>query len=88
MLDKLNPAARSLVVLCVIAPIVALVLGFVAAVLTAGGVSGVEWAETAKTALDTAGVALATGVGTFITMWVTPLTRRYGPGSVPGEVVE
>lgn len=80
-LDRLNPAARSAVVLCVVAPVVALVLGFTAAVLTAGGVSGVDWAGTARGAVDTAGVALATGVGTFITLWVTPLTTRYGPGS-------
>jgi hypothetical protein len=40
----------------------------------------VDWATTARTALDTAGVALATGVGTFITLWVTPLTARYGVG--------
>ena len=80
MLDNLNPAARSAVVLCVIAPLVALLGGFVAAVLAAGGVTGVDWATTARTALDTAGVALATGVGTFITLWVTPLTARYGVG--------
>lgn len=89
MLDRLNPAARSAAVLCVLAPLVALIGGFVAAVLTSGGVSDVDWAATSRAAIDTAGVALATGVGTFVTMWVTPLTARYGVGSIiKGEVVE
>lgn len=83
MLDTLHPAARSLVVLCVIAPLVALVGGFVAAVLQANGASGVDWAATASGALDAASVVLATGVATFITMYVTPLTARYGVGSQP-----
>ncbi len=85
-LDTMPAAARSAIVLCVLAPAVALVLGFTAAVLTSGGVSGVDWPATAKTALDTAGVVLATGVGTFVTMWVTPLTSRYGVGSHEPQV--
>ncbi len=83
-LDTMHPAARSATVLCLIAPLVALLGGFVAAVLAAGGVSGVDCGNTATTALDTAGVALATGVGTFLTLWVTPLTSRYGVGSGDG----
>jgi hypothetical protein len=80
MLDRLNPAARSAVILCVLAPLVALLGGFVAAVLAAGGVTGVDWSTTASTALDAGGVALATGIGTFLTLFVTPLTARYGVG--------
>lgn len=85
-LDTMPAAARSAIVLCVLAPAVALVLGFTAAVLSSGGVSGVDWPAVAGTSLDTAGVALATGVGTFITMWVTPLTARYGTGSREPQV--
>jgi ABC-type transporter Mla maintaining outer membrane lipid asymmetry permease subunit MlaE len=85
MLDNLHPAARSAVVLCVIAPLVALLGGFIAAVLAAGGVTDVDWGNTATTALDTAGVALATGIATFLALYVTPLTARYGVGAGKGD---
>lgn len=81
MLDRLHPAARSIVVLCVLAPLVSFLGGFVAAVLQANGASGVDWAGTFGTALDAAAVVLATGVATFLTLFVTPLTSRYGTGS-------
>lgn len=85
MIDRLHPAARSLVVLCVIAPLTSLLGGFVAAVLQASGASGVDWAATTGAALDTASVVLATGVATFLTLYVTPLTTRYGVGSNHGD---
>lgn len=81
MLDNLHPALRSVIVLCAIAPLTALLGGFVAAVLQANGASGVDWATTTGTALDTGSVVLATGVATFLTLYVTPLTARYGVGS-------
>lgn len=81
MLDRLRPATRSAVVLCVLAPLTALLGGFLAAVLQAGGASGVDWAATTAAALDTASMALATGLATFLTLYVTPLTARYGVGS-------
>lgn len=80
-LDTIHPAARSVIVLCVLAPLAATLGGFVAAVLQAGGVTGVDWGGTATSALDAGGVALATGLATFLTLYVTPLTRRYGVGS-------
>jgi uncharacterized membrane protein len=85
MLDNLNPAARSAVVLCVLAPLVALLGGFVAAVLQANGASGVDWATTTAAALDAAAVVLATGVATFLALYVTPLTARYGVGAGKGD---
>jgi hypothetical protein len=81
MLDRLSPAARSAVVLCLLAPLTALLGAVVAAVLAAGGVSGLDWAATGRAALDAGATALATGAATFATMYVSPLTARYGVGS-------
>lgn len=85
-LDTIHPAARSAIVLCVLAPIVAALGALIAAVMQAGGVTDVDWPATATAALDTAGVALATGMATFLTLWATPLTRRYGVGSSDDEI--
>lgn len=80
MLDRLHPLVRHIVVLCVLAPVVAYIGVFALAVLTAGGVSTVDWGTTACTALDTAAVSVATGVTTIIALFATPLTRQYGVG--------
>jgi uncharacterized membrane protein len=85
MLDNLNPAARSAVILCVLAPLVALLGGFVAAVLQANGASGVDWGSTVTTSLDAGATALATGLATFLALFVTPLTARYGVGAGKGD---
>ena len=85
MLDRLHPAARSAVVLCVIAPLVAFLGGVVAAVLQANGASGVDWSTTGRAALDAGATALATGLATFAALWVSPLTKRYGVGSDPED---
>lgn len=85
MLDRLAPWARHLVLLCLISPLVAAVGVLSAAVLGAGGVH-IDWAGTADSALDAAAVSAVGGLGTWIAMWITPLTRAYGRGS--GDQVE
>lgn len=79
-LDTIHPAARSALVLGVLAPLVALVGTFTAAILSAGGID-VAWADTLGDGIDAAAVVFASGVGTFVALYATPLTRRYGVGS-------
>lgn len=85
MLDRLPPAARHAAILCILAPLVAAVGVLTSAVLAVSGV-GVDWATAGRSALDVAAVTLATGIGTWVTLWVTPLVRSYGPGSKPQAI--
>ena len=80
-LDRLHPVARAAVVLLGVLPAVAFVGAFFAAIVTANGVTGVDWAATLTAAINVAGVAFASGGGTLVALYVTPLTRDYGIGS-------
>ncbi len=50
-----------------------------AAVVSAGGVTGVDWGPTVVGALDEAAVA---AVGVLLALYITPLTDAYGVGKV------
>lgn len=80
MLDHLAPFWRHLAILCVLAPVGAALTGAATAILTAHGVTGVDWPATGLDSLDLAGVTLAGGALTILALYVTPLTRQYGPG--------
>ena len=81
MLDKIPAPARHLAIVAG-----ATFLGaFVHAVLSAQGVTGVDWAGTAKDALNLTAVNAATAVAG---LWLTPLTRQYGVGSLTGPQVD
>lgn len=88
MLDRLPPFARHAVVLLVLAPLVALLGVFTLAVLTADGVFSVDWAATARAALDAAGVSEATGIATLCTLFATPLTSAYGMSAPKASEVD
>jgi hypothetical protein len=74
MLDELPPWARHLAI------VAGAVLGgsIAAAVITAGGVTGVDWPAALRAAIDEAAVAVAAAAAG---LWLTPLTRQYGIGS-------
>ena len=78
MLDHLAPFWRHLAILCV-APVGAALTGAATAILTAHGVTGVDWPATGLDSLALAGVTLAGGALTMLALYVTPLTRQYGP---------
>lgn len=80
MLDRLPAWGRHAVILCVIAPLVALIGVPLAAILAAGGVLGVDWHDVLVDAVNAAGTSLATGIGAWIASYVSPLTRQYGVG--------
>jgi hypothetical protein len=77
VLDKVPAPVRHLLIVAG-----ATFLGaFVHAILSAQGVTGVDWAGTAKGALNLTAVNAATAV---VGLWLTPLTRQYGVGSLTG----
>lgn len=52
------------------------------AVISAEGVTGVDWSSTLRSALDTGAAAAAAGL---LLLTTTPATRRYGAGSSAPE---
>lgn len=80
MLDRLPPAARHLILLCVVSPLVALAGVLIAAVLAASGI-GVDWPTALRSGVDAAAVVAASGLGAWIAAWVTPLVGSYGVSS-------
>jgi hypothetical protein len=81
MLDKLPAWLRHLIIVCGLAPAAVAVTTTPNAVITAGGVTTVDWPATGIATIDAAGVALAVGAATWLTLVITPLTRQYGIGS-------
>jgi hypothetical protein len=81
MLDKLPAWLRHLIIVCGLAPAAVAVTTTANAVITAGGVTTVDWPATGIATIDAAGVALAVGAATWLTLVITPLTRQYGIGS-------
>lgn len=74
MLDRIPAWLRHLLI------VVAATFGVTVAeaVVSAGGVSTVDWLGTLLRAVDIAAVAGAT---TSLALWLTPLTRQYGVGA-------
>lgn len=83
MLDGLAAWLRSLIVLCVLAPVAGFVGTVATKVISEGGVVAIDWAATASTGVDVAGVALASGALAWLGLYITPLTRKFGVGSSP-----
>jgi len=81
MLDRLPAWARHAVLLCVVAPLVALIGVPLTEVLGARGIEGVDWHATLVTAVNAAAVSLATGIGAWVASYVSPLTGQYGVGA-------
>jgi len=81
MLDRLPAWARHAILLCGVAPLVALLGVPLSEVLSARGIDGIDWPATMATAVNAAAVSLATGVGAWVASYVTPLTSQYGVGA-------
>lgn len=80
MLDTLPAVWRHAVLLCAIAPVAALAGVPLLAIISAGGVVGLDWHAVGITAINASAVSFATGGTAWITSYVTPLTRQYGVG--------
>lgn len=80
MLDRLSPWGRYLLILGVLLPVAAYAGAIALAVITQGGVSGIDWPAQQTASLDAAAVSAAGGITTWIALYLTPLTRQFGPG--------
>jgi len=74
MLDRLPAWARHAII---IAGSTFLTV-FAREIVNLGGVTGLDWATTARSAIDAAAVAVVIGSGLLA---LTPLSRQYGIGS-------
>lgn len=83
MLDDLKPAARHFVLLVVLAFATALLLA-VGADMAQLGLDAFT-RDNALDALDTSVKAAGAGLGTWVALVLTPLTRQYGVGSSEGD---
>jgi len=81
MLDRLPAWGRYLVILVVITPVAAFVATVATVVITQHGVTDADWAAESTSAMDAAFVTAASGLLSWIAMYVTPLTRKFGVGS-------
>ena len=79
MLDRLPPALRHFLIVIG----AAFAQGIVSAVISAQGVTGVDWSTVL---LDDVNHTAVAGVTAFVALWLTPLTRQYGVGSDAGPV--
>lgn len=80
-LDRLPPAARHAVILCLLTPAAIAISVPATAVLSAGGISTADCGQIGTTTLDAVTVSLAGGALSWVALVLTPLTRAYGIGS-------
>lgn len=85
MLDRLPAWGRYLLILAVLLPLTAYVGSTALAVITQAGVSGIDWPAQHSASLDAAAVSAAGGITTWIALYITPLTRQFGPSRATTE---
>lgn len=87
MFDRLPAWLRHFLILVFLAPLVLFVSLLAAQIVAGGGIDGFAWGDEAYAALNTAIVTIASGLLSWIALYVTPLTRQYGVGSGNGSTV-
>lgn len=85
MLDRLPAWGRYLLILAVLLPLTAYIASIALAVITQAGVSGIDWPAQHSASLDAAAVSAAGGITTWIALYITPLTRQFGPSRTTTE---
>lgn len=85
MLDRLPAWGRYLLILAVLLPIATYIGSIALAVITQAGVSGIDWPTQHIASLDAAAVSAAGGITTWIALYITPLTRQFGPSRTTTE---
>ncbi len=79
-LDKLPPWLRYFLVMVLLGPVTLSLLALLAIAATSGIKGGADYGEAGEAALDMAVKGIATGLTGFLTMWVLPITRKFGWG--------
>lgn len=80
MLDRIPAMWRHLLVLMVVSPLAAFAITVFTAVVADGITT--DFAGIALAGLNLAVITAASGALTWIALYVTPLTRQYGVGSI------
>lgn len=86
-LDKIPALWRHVIILVLISPLGMVALDLARLIIADGGVRGLDGGALLAL-LDTFAVAAAGGIVSSVTMYVTPLTRQYGVGSIPADLTE
>lgn len=79
-LDRLPTWAQYLIALVIISPVAGFVVLEATVVVTSGGVTGIDWATELSRGGNAAAATAASGLVGWVTLFITPITRKFGVG--------
>ncbi|WP_294981668.1 hypothetical protein [uncultured Microbacterium sp.] len=79
MLDRLPDSVRYFVIIVLFVPLGTGITTMAGITAAAGGVFGVDWPDAGRSVVDASAVALFGSLSVWVALYLTPLTRRFGP---------